>query len=136
MSPLDAWHIISANLAHLYKMRRTACYRGYVDVDTEAEVIAFKALDEMNQREKNPPLKPKELKQMEGEPVWVHIINKSNFANPQDAFDAWGLVRKTWVRVWDKDRADLISIDYHFEDYDKDWLAYRYKPSDIQKNLA
>ena len=50
MTPMDAWHIISANLADLYKKRRTESFKGYVDAEVEAEVICFKALKEMEER--------------------------------------------------------------------------------------
>ena len=33
MTPMDAWHIISANLAELYKLKRTDTYKGYTDAD-------------------------------------------------------------------------------------------------------
>ena len=51
MTPLEAWDIISANLMDLYKHRR-ATYggKGYTDADTTAEVICFKALQEMEER--------------------------------------------------------------------------------------
>lgn len=51
MKPMEAWRIISANLAQLYKMRSDENYKGYVDADTEAEVICFKALREMERSE-------------------------------------------------------------------------------------
>ena len=53
MTPMEAWYIISANLMDLYKMRR-ATYggKGYTEADTEAEVICFKALQEMEKRGK------------------------------------------------------------------------------------
>ena len=50
MTPMEAWHIVSANLAHLYKIRRLPAYKGYSDADTEAEVICCKALKEMEER--------------------------------------------------------------------------------------
>ena len=53
MSPMDAWHIISANLCDLYKKRKTNCFKGYVDAEIEAEVICFKALKEMEKKFKN-----------------------------------------------------------------------------------
>ena len=111
MKPLEAWHVISANLAHLYKMRRAACYKGYVEADTIAEIIAFKALQEMEEREKNEPLKLAELKQMNGEPVWVHNleVNKS-----------------FWMLAYE----DVVSnrlgwLDY--SGYGQTWIAYRHK---------
>lgn len=50
MSPMEAWHIISANLADLYKKRKDTCFKGYFDKDIQAEVICFKALQEMEKR--------------------------------------------------------------------------------------
>lgn len=44
MTPIEAWHIISANLWELYKRRKTDNFKGWTDADTEAEVIAFMAL--------------------------------------------------------------------------------------------
>lgn len=59
MTPMEAWNIISANLAQLYRIRATQSkafngypqYPGYDDADTEAEVMAFCALKEMNEKE-------------------------------------------------------------------------------------
>lgn len=50
MTPMQAWHIISANLAELYKLKRTDTYKGYTDADVQAEVVCFKALKEMEER--------------------------------------------------------------------------------------
>lgn len=44
ITPMDAWHIISANLMELYKLKRTKNYKGYTDDDVTAEVICFGAL--------------------------------------------------------------------------------------------
>lgn len=59
MTPMEAWSIISANLNHLYKIRRTdnhgrpINYKGYEPADTEAEVMCFRALKEMEERMKS-----------------------------------------------------------------------------------
>lgn len=53
MTPLEAWHIISANLATLYKIRKDDKFKGYTDAEIDAEIICFKALQEMNQRSDN-----------------------------------------------------------------------------------
>lgn len=61
MKPMDAWRIISANLADLYRIRRAQSkafksypqYPGYDSTDTEAEVMAFVALKQMAEREGN-----------------------------------------------------------------------------------
>lgn len=50
MTPMDAWYIISANLADLYKKRKTNCFKGCVDADVQAEVICFQALKEMEEK--------------------------------------------------------------------------------------
>ena len=52
MTPAEAWSIISANLMSLYKMRKALndSDKGYTDAETEAEVICFKALTEMQKR--------------------------------------------------------------------------------------
>jgi hypothetical protein len=54
MTPMEAWSIIGANLYHLYRIRRAQNpgYKGYDDADLEAEVIAFQALKEMEERQK------------------------------------------------------------------------------------
>jgi len=54
MTPMEAWHIISANLMQLYKWRRAnnPNFKGYTDAEVEAEVICFKALEEMQEKEK------------------------------------------------------------------------------------
>jgi hypothetical protein len=53
MTPMQAWRVISANLAELYKRRKSDAYEGHTDGDVEAEVIAFKALREMEARIRN-----------------------------------------------------------------------------------
>ena len=70
------------------------------------------------------PFTLEELKNLYNCPVWVQVIDHSIFSDKRDDFDGWGMVRKSWVRIWDADRSDLIHIDYHFEDYGKEWLAY------------
>ena len=54
MTPMEAWHIISANMMQLYKIRRAnnPNFKGYTDAELEAEVICFKALGLMEQQEK------------------------------------------------------------------------------------
>ena len=70
------------------------------------------------------PLTLEELKQMAGQPVWVEVIDHKMFADKDDDFDGWGLVRSSWVRLWDESRADIVHVDYDFEEYGKTWRAY------------
>lgn len=73
------------------------------------------------------PLTLKQLKTIYDEPVWVKVLDHEMFADPDDDFDGWGMVRQSWVRLWDAKRADLISVKYDFEDYGKTWVAYSYR---------
>lgn len=50
MTPMAAWRIIQANLLDLYKRRKDGSFKGYTEADTEAEVICFQALREMEER--------------------------------------------------------------------------------------
>lgn len=79
------------------------------------------------------PLSLEQLRKMDGQPVWVHVIDHTVFADKEDDFDGWGMCRKSWVRIWDSKRADIVHIDYDFEDYGKDWVAYAYPPAHIDR---
>lgn len=79
------------------------------------------------------PLTLEQLKEMDGQPVWVHVIDHTIFADKKDDFDGWGMCLKSWVRIWDSKRADIVHIDYDFEDYGKDWIAYAYHPAHIDR---
>ena len=83
----------------------------------------------------NEPLTLKQLREMDGKPVWVKVIDHTVFADKEDDFDGWGMCRKTWVRVWDGKRADLVCVDYDFEDYGTVWLAYAYPPAHIDREV-
>lgn len=82
------------------------------------------------------PLILKELRQMVDWPVWVEVLDHDVFADPADDFDSWGMVRESWVRIWDAARADLIHIDYDFESYGKEWRAYAMPISPEQAALV
>jgi len=74
------------------------------------------------------PLTLAELRERDGEPVYIVVLDKTVFADKDDAIDGWGLVRKSWVRLWDSNRADIVHIDHDFEDYGETWLAYDRPP--------
>ena len=94
----------------------------------EVTDMAIQALKEQEERASPKPLTLKELRQMEGDVVWVVVIDPDVFCDPKDTFSDWGHVRKSWVRLWDASRADIITVSHHFEDYNKTWIAYRYQP--------
>lgn len=100
--------------------RSTAC--------TDYLIADFLIAHDVTVPEQGSPLTLEELRLMDGCPVWVEVIDHSVFADKADDFDGWGLVRKSWVRVLDEKRADLVMVDYHFEDYGKEWQAYSQPP--------
>lgn len=74
--------------------------------------------------EKNEPLTLDELREMDGEPVWV--VNSK--VKRKDGFcDVWALVSCQM-----KD-AESVRTIYHFENYGEYWLAYRRKPEEEAK---
>ena len=83
MTAMEAWSVVSKNLAELYGLRRSVSGQGYDGADTMAEVISFQALQEMEEREKNLPLTLKDLKTMEGEPVWVQVVDNKKICMPK-----------------------------------------------------
>lgn len=52
LKPMDAWRIILASLFELYEKRRTKDFNGYGDADIRAAIICFRALKEMEERER------------------------------------------------------------------------------------
>ncbi|MDL2257569.1 Lar family restriction alleviation protein [Eubacteriales bacterium OttesenSCG-928-K08] len=98
----------------------------------ENECIATKGqvVSKWNRRAQPPnePLTVDELKKMHDMPVYVQIIDASQFADKEDAINGWAMVRLSWARLWDASRADIVKIDHDFEDYGKTWLAYRHRP--------
>lgn len=69
----------------------------------------------------NDPLTLEELREMDGEPVWV--VN-SPTKREEGFFDEWALVS---VR---RKNAESVGTIYHFENYGDHWLAYRRKPEE------
>ncbi len=82
--------------------------------NVEAVRLSLEALREKAEREDPKPLTLEELRQMDGEPVWVHNleVNKS----------FWMLAYKDVVRN------RLGYLDY--SGYGKTWIAYRHKPKE------
>jgi len=78
-----------------------------------------KAISAWNRRAEpeNNPLTLEELRQMDGEPVWVDTINRS------DPYHGYCVI--------DDNAAWMPGVEYwawRFSDYGKTWLAYRTKP--------
>lgn len=123
MTPLEAWSVISKNLAELYRMRNASGGNGNRPEDTEAEVIAFTALKELQERIAPKPLSFQELKEMEDKPVWVQYGSdpeNDKWAVLECASDIFG---EQYVFFWD--------IPGH-EEYGKDMVCYRHKPQEVR----
>lgn len=71
---------------------------------------------------KNEPLTLEELKQMNGQPIWVQFLNKAVI----DRADAWFILAETGkCEVLLK---GVCSVYKGFEYYGKSWIAYREPP--------
>lgn len=69
----------------------------------------------------NPPLTLDELREMDGEPVWIQSLN--------DEFGEWILIQKIDVGKTCAFAAIGATRDYSVG-FGKTWLAYRHKPSE------
>ena len=135
MKPMDAWHIISANLAHLVRLRRCdGDPKGFVPADTEAEVMAFKALQEMQARYDHKRIELSDLKKMTGEWVWIeaeYIDNKRH--------SGWGYIPKQgnddvvmleeFSGFWEG--SPIFTLSFDFKDYGRKWAAFLHRPSEV-----
>lgn len=88
----------------------------------EACKLAVAALREQEEREKNEPLSPEELREMDGEPVWAE-----HYAGGE------------WVTVhWNY--ADEIATAYKAclrkSEYGETWMAYRHKTEDKSEDAT
>lgn len=93
----------------------------------------YKAIDALKSRPTGEALTLDQLREMDGKPVFVHVIDHTVFADKEDDFDGWGMCRKSWVRVWDSKRSDIVHIDYDFDDYGEYWIAYANHPAHIDR---
>ena len=118
----ETQNIISWFEKCLSDIKGECCYANY------AYRKAIEALKKQLQEEPNEPLTLDELKQMDGEPVYIIPITLHKWiGDPLDGKPGWGLLRTSWVRIWRNETADLTHSDFDFEDYGKIWLAYRRK---------
>lgn len=83
--------------------------------------IAEKALKQMQERDNPKPLTLAELKQMEGEPVWIKDY--------RTGLGEWHIVENVTTRYI---RFSGICIEYGwlYENYLETWVAYAHKPKE------
>ena len=83
--------------------------------------VAISALRQQDAR-KNDPLTLDELRQMDGEPVWIKLFD------PDEEF--W-VLRNEWVDTRNPEPMILFHMRWYSNvDYGKTWLAYRRKPEE------
>lgn len=92
-----------------------------IDKDTDSISHAIKALQEKQERENPEPLTLEELRQMDGEPVWIVAKHYRTFADV--------------VRVMGRDKGDdfvgfKICHNLQENGHGKTWNAYRHKPKE------
>ncbi len=87
--------------------------------------MAISALRAQAEAEKNEPLTLNELREMDGEPVWVVPLEKEPDWNP-----CWVIYGGDYSIIPSKTKESRAYLLYLREDYGKTWLAYRRKPED------
>ena len=79
------------------------------------------------QEEPNEPLTIEQLREMDGQPVWVECLNSKKYISPPVG---WRILEKSitgHIGVWDGENC-LIELNYG-----TDWLAYTYHPAHIDR---
>lgn len=142
MTPLEAWSVISRNLAKLYSLCRTPHCKGYVSTDTEAEVIAFKALQEMQERQCPKELTLDELLQMPGEPVFLEYKIDGHIFTGWNVFDSvrttkYGdLLEAKGGRVYSVVGLEMAHFitgqEFQLREYGKSWHTHKYKLEEVK----
>ena len=84
--------------------------------------MAVKALEDVTDKDvgRNEPLTLDELRQMDGEPVWVQSPGVPEYGR-------WAIVEGVGENCL------FLHDDFTCHDYGKTWLAYRQKPEDETK---
>ena len=87
----------------------------------EPVALALSALRAQQKAEANSPLTLDDLRRMDGEPVWVVVLDFSA---------EWRILECVDTRS--KDKAVLFRDGSHepLTEYGKEWLAYRHKPKE------
>lgn len=108
---------------------------GIDDELQEAMQMAKVALREKAEREDHKPLTLEELWQMNGEAVWLEILNGGEFWLPDDS--TWAEVKahkfQKGVEFWLFGSEE--ELDPNNENYGKTWICYRHKPKEVQGDV-
>ena len=113
--------IISAAISHFEYGISHDIFKEPVTSYAKAAVSALRA---QREQQPNAPLTLDELREMDGEPVWVVCLNPERYYKPPVG---WRIIEKSIVGtfgVW------YDSSCFAERDYGKTWLAYRQKPEE------
>lgn len=98
-------------------------------ISEAAKVTAMVALLEKMERENPQPLTKDELREMEGQPVWIHTFSSKN---KKTYISEWALVASVGQTFVTFARCQVHGrIEKMFSEYGKTWLAYKYKPREV-----
>lgn len=105
-------------------------YDKYEDPEHAICGDAATLLEEMNRRAQpdNPPLTLEQLRQMDGEPVWIVILKPELY---RYSSNRWGILEKSISGDFGIWRDGLVLTQ---SDYTKTWLAYASKPEEAQSH--
>lgn len=91
------------------------------DIYLKALDMAMSALRVQQEAEKNEPLTLKEMRKMDGEPVYVVPQNGGYVAGATN-----------WAKVNAKcERCEASNLNFYFCEYVTYWLAYRHPPKEV-----
>lgn len=116
---------MQSKLSYRLECAQNVPARSYYEKQDEMLIRAIAALREQEKRENPQPITIDELRQMDGQPVWVVPLD------PEHANTAW-----EEYCVLDGDEADAPGIEYwawSLKEYGETWIAYRHKPEKVQK---
>lgn len=98
--------------------------------------IAATAIREKAERENPVPLTIEELRQMDGEPVWVYDLEDKKYTGCF-VIDVWGPFMYSSI---DENSEALMPgnecFAYSFLNYGKEWIAYRHKPKEASDKCS
>lgn len=84
-------------------------------------VINISALKRSSSKERNDPLTLDDLQKMNGEPVWIQLIDSRKSGH-------WAIVAGVDTKYGEKTL--YLEGNFTCRDYGKTWLAYRHKPEE------
>ena len=106
-------------------------FDGFYKPDEQEDALN-RAISAWNRRAQpaNEPLTLEQLKQMDGEPVWI-VVEENGHYDYCGAYKygLWAILRTT---ITNPCATSVYGIQYALKDYGKTWLAYRRKPGGEQ----